>query len=60
MWRDKQMVLFMDQTGPLLAYRHGFLDVQDLNPENEMRWRMSRWEIFKLGLSCLTAAMLAR
>lgn len=54
------MVLFMHQSGPLLAYHHGLLDVQDLNPEKEMRWRMSRWEMFKLGWNCLTAAILMR
>jgi hypothetical protein len=51
------MVLFMHPSGPLLAYRHGFLDVHDLNPQVETRWRMSRWEIFTLGLRCMAAAM---
>ena len=54
------MVLFMDHSGPLLAYRHGFLDVQDLNPELETRWRMSRWEMFKLGWRCLIASIKPR
>lgn len=52
--------LFWHPSGPLLTYRHGFLDISDLNPEIETRWRMSRWEMFKLGLRCLIASVWLR
>ena len=52
--------LFWHPSGPLLAYRDDFLHVQDLNPEIETKWRMSRWEMFKLGLCCLWVSIWPR
>lgn len=49
-------VLFSDPTGPLIEYQHGFLTVEDLNPQISTRWRMSRWEMVKLGFRALRAA----
>jgi hypothetical protein len=49
--------LFFDPSGPLLTYTRGVLHIHDLNPEMATQWRMSRWEMFKLGLSCLTVAI---
>jgi hypothetical protein len=61
MWHDerqgKAMTLFWDKTGPLVYYTGGTFGVEDLNPEAKMRWKMSRWEIFKMGFRCLRAAM---
>lgn len=50
------MILFTDPTGPKLAYGDGVLHVSDLNPEVELGWRMSRWDMIKLGLRCIRAA----
>lgn len=51
------MTLFWDATGPLLAYRAGVLRIEDLNPEISTRWRMSRWEMLRLGFRCIWAAV---
>jgi hypothetical protein len=51
------MTLFWHQTGPLLRYVEGALEIEDLNPEIKTRWRMSRAEMFRLGCRCLLAAI---
>jgi hypothetical protein len=49
--------LLFDPTGPLMRYSpDGMLHVEDLNPEVKTKWRMSRWEMFKLGWRCILAA----
>jgi hypothetical protein len=52
------MILFCDPTGPKLTYSEGVLRVSDPNPEVELGWRMSRWDMFKLGWRCIKAATL--
>lgn len=51
------MTLFWKPEGPLISYADGMLGVYDLNPENEMRWRMSRGELFALAWRCTLAAL---
>lgn len=51
------MTLYWDATGLQLRYENGVLTVEDLNPQLQTRWRMSRKEIFILGCRCLLAAM---
>jgi hypothetical protein len=51
-------ILFCDPTGPKLSYDGSVLNVSDLNPQIETRWRMSRWDMLKLGLRCIKAAAL--
>lgn len=51
------MKLFSDPTGPLIYYSGDTFGVEDLNPEAKMRWRMSRWEIFKLGCKCIWSSI---
>ena len=51
------MTLFWANWGPLMKYRNGFLDIEDLNPEMKTRWRMSRIEMLKLGWRCIVAGM---
>lgn len=51
------MTLFWHGTGPEIEYAHGAFRVLDLNPQNEMQWRMSKAELFKLGWKCLRAAL---
>lgn len=51
------MILFSDQTGPLIRYQDGMLEVEDLNPQVSTRWKMSRGEMFRFALSCLKAAI---
>jgi hypothetical protein len=50
------MILFCDPTGPKLTYSDGVLHVADLNPEIELGWRMTRWDMLKLGWRCIKAA----
>jgi hypothetical protein len=59
------MILFYDHSGPRLEYIppqrkqplpiHGILKVEDLNPQIKAEWRISRGELFKIGLRCLVA-----
>lgn len=50
------MTLYFDDTGPLLQYEDGALIIQDLNPEIKTTWRLSRWQMFKLGMRALRAS----
>jgi hypothetical protein len=54
---ERKMTLFWDQTGPLMRYADGILHIEDLNPEFKTKWRMSRWEMFRLGWRCIRAAL---
>lgn len=51
------MLLFHDAAGPQLVYRHDFLEINDLNPEARIRWRMTRAELFRLGWRCIVASL---
>ena len=51
------MTLYLDHTGPLITYEDGVLRMADLNPQAEVKWRMSRWEMFRLGFACICAAL---
>lgn len=52
------MTLFWHPTGPKVSYRDGMLHVSDLNPQVDTQWRMSRWEMVKLGFACMNAALM--
>jgi hypothetical protein len=49
--------LFWRAEGPQLEYRDGSLFIADLNPEIELSWRISRTELFAIGLRCLRASL---
>lgn len=49
--------LFFHESGPMIHWGSGLLLVRDLNPDAEIAWRMSRWELFKLGCRALFAAI---
>jgi hypothetical protein len=51
------MTIFWAGWGPLMRYQHGFLDIEDLNPEIKTRWRMSRWEMARVGFRFIVAAL---
>lgn len=53
--------LYFDATGPMVRYwsRDKMLHICDLNPETELRWRMTRWELFRFGLRCLLRSLRA-
>ncbi len=52
-------VLYWNECGPWVAY-DGMLHVQDLNPEVKTKWKMSRWDMIKLGFKCIRAAITQR
>ena len=52
------MILFIHHTGPMMKFEGEFLYIEDLNPEIKTQWRMSRWEMFKLGWRCILCAIL--
>lgn len=49
--------IFFDQAGPFVQYVGGMLVVEDLNPQVMTKWRMSRWEMARMGWRCLVAAV---
>lgn len=51
------MTLYWHNVGPLLRYQHGMLQVEDLNPEVRTQWRMTRWDMVKLGWRCIVASL---
>ena len=51
------MTLFFNAAGPMLRYAEGMFRIDDLNPQLKVSWRMSRWEIFCIGLRCITASV---
>lgn len=53
----KTRTLYWNETGPLMNYCAGMLLISDLNPEKHIQWRMSRWEMLRLGLRCIRAAL---
>jgi hypothetical protein len=54
-------VLFWNKAGPRIAYTaDGALKIDDLNPEQHMRWTMTRWELHKLGWCMIWASIVGR
>lgn len=53
--------LFFNHTGPLMQWDHELrlLRIADLNPERETKWRLTRRELFGLGLKALWASIAA-
>jgi hypothetical protein len=49
--------LFWHSTGPKISAGNGTIEISDLNPEQQMRWRMSRWELFVTGWRMILASM---
>jgi len=48
--------LYWHQTGPKISYGAGMLKISDLNPEAEIRFRMSAREMLRLGWRCIVIA----
>ena len=55
----KKMTLFWDPTGPLVQYdvEFGVLQIHDLNPEKNIAWYMTRWEMVRLGWMMIWAGL---
>lgn len=52
------ITLHWNPEGPRIRYwlRRETFDVDDLNPENQIKFQMSRKELFKLGWECIKAS----
>ncbi|MDE2098011.1 MAG: hypothetical protein KGL39_12230 [Patescibacteria group bacterium] len=50
-------MLFWHPTGPQLEYRDRMFYIADLNPELEIKWRVTPRELFGIGLKCIAAAL---
>lgn len=55
--RALPMFLFWHKTGPAIHFDGEYLHVEDLNPEVETEWRMSRWELMVMGFKAIYAAL---
>jgi len=53
------MRIYLHNTGPLIAYDGRDLQIEDLNPEQKMKWRISRFSLIRIGFACLVAAVWA-
>ena len=51
------MILFWHASGPKLSYTDGTLEVEDLNPEAKVKFRMTRMEMLRLGWRCIVAGL---
>jgi hypothetical protein len=49
--------LYFNETGPLIRYADGLLYVEDLNPQIETKWCMSRKEMLLCGWKFIRAAL---
>jgi hypothetical protein len=53
-------IIFSHMAGPLVQWDGEFLHVEDLNPQIQTSWRMSRGELLGLGWKAMKAAVLGR
>lgn len=55
------MTLYWHQTGPLIRYNQDAfgetLIIEDLNPENTIKFRMTPIQLLRFGLKCIWAAV---
>ena len=50
--------IFWTPEGPLLRIDPNYvLMIEDLNPETKLRWALSRWEVFSIGLGLIKAVI---
>ncbi len=45
--------IYIDETGPYICYSKDNLEIHDLNPQIDIRWRISKWELFKIGCKAI-------
>lgn len=61
------MILLFMNSGPMIKFWRDepndspldgtYLSVSDLNPEVKIRFRLSSWGLFKMGLKCIWASI---
>ena len=55
--KTPKKVLYWHETGPLVAREGQDLWVEDLNPQTTIRFRMTRWELARMGIRAVWAAI---
>ncbi len=51
-------LIYMSPTGPMLRVdSEHVLHIDDLNPETKMTWKMSRWELARIGWGLIMSAI---
>lgn len=52
-------VIWFDESGPLIRYNREeeMLEVHDLNPEQRIRFRISRLEMFQIGANLIMRSL---
>ena len=55
--RAKVYRVFLSHTGPMITYQAGKLHIEDLNPEWQTTWRITRAELIGMGWRCIWAAL---
>jgi hypothetical protein len=50
------MTLFWHPTGPRVTYADGLFKVENLNPQVDTQWTMTRGDMMRLGWRCIVAA----
>jgi hypothetical protein len=53
----RKRTLYFSNAGPMMQYADGTLYISDLNPEVEIKWRMSRSDMLKFAARCIRAAL---
>jgi hypothetical protein len=54
------MTLYWHPTGPRLSFKDRTFTIEDLNPEVRIDWAIGRWQLCKIGINCIIAAMRER
>lgn len=49
--------LYWHETGQMLRVAGETLHIDDLNPETNLTWRLTRWEQFRIGLHLIWNAI---
>ncbi len=52
----KDATLYWHHAGPKISYGGGMLKISSLNPETDIKFRMSAKEMLRLGWRCLVIA----
>lgn len=50
------MTIWWCPTGPKITYMHKLLQIEDLNPSRKIAWRMSRFEMIRVGIGFIAAS----
>lgn len=55
--RANSVTIYWHRTGPLMKYTDGVLQIEDLNPQRSMFWRVKRLKMIGIGLRFILAGI---